>query len=100
RSARSEGRASFLLRLLLLLARAFERASRLREEHVVEARCVQLEVLDLDSFRVERSDYPGQVLRAVGQPDRDALGRAVRSLSEAVEDARERRGVGAVPRNG
>jgi hypothetical protein len=85
--------------LLSLLGRALERTACLRQEDVVEAGCVQLKLLDLDSCRVESADDLCELLRAALEEYGDALGRAARRLAEALEDAGDRGGVGAVTRD-
>jgi hypothetical protein len=80
----------------LLFGRALERAAGLGEEDVVEARRMQLELLQLDPLRVERPDDAGQVLDAVLQPDRDAFRGPVRPLAELLQDAGDRLGARAV----
>ena len=60
---------------------------------------MQREVLELDSFGVERADDACEVTDAVLEPDRDALRGAARRLAELLEDARDRLGRGAVGGN-
>ena len=84
----------------LLLGRALERAARLGEEDVVEARRVQLELLELDPLGVERTDDSGQVLDAVLEPDRHAFRRASGLLAELLQDAGDRLRARAVGGNG
>ncbi len=60
---------------------------------------MQLEVLHLEPCGVERADDLGELLRAAFEPDGNALGRAAGRLPEALEDAGDRGGVGAVAGN-
>ena len=77
-------------RLLRLGLGALERAAGLGEEDVVEAGGVQLDVGDPDALVVEGADDGGELLGAVVEADRGAVGRAGDELAEAVEECRRR----------
>ena len=79
-----------------LLLRALQRPAGLREEDVVEARRVQVQVGDAGSLGVEGTHDLGEVVDAAGKAHGHALRRAVGPLAEPLEDLRDRRGVGAV----
>src|SRR5205807_8628668 len=67
----------------LLVARPLQRAPGLGQEHVVERRGVELQVLHLQVLLVERPDDVGEV--GVAEPNRGAVARGERALAEALQ---------------
>src|SRR5262245_63387942 len=68
-----------------LLLRSLEGAARLRQEDVIQAGLVELEVGDRDAGLVEGADYVGELLGAVAEPDRGALRGPRNELAEGAE---------------
>jgi hypothetical protein len=68
----------------LFVVGTFERAARLGEEHIVERRLVELEVLDFDALGVERADDVCERGLAALQANRGAAFGAVDELAEEL----------------
>src|SRR5215218_10322501 len=74
---------------VFVLTRALERASRLGEEDVVEARFVETEVGDADVLPIEGAHHVGEAGGPAREPDGHDAGLGWDLLPETRKDARD-----------